>query len=1508
MKSLNMRKASGANNIISKMGPKVDLKPQAEAISPTLPPENKEVQKVKDELLQNICRIDREIALIEQQIQMKKKKKQLQEEAASRCKEFLESEEVPDMKQSTAEFIYAVNRKNASVTNNILSKMGPKVDLPLYKQPSDAPIYHDNKRNFALFKPRLILHFKKRHQARKIKEIYLAQRYDQLMQAWVKKVEKWENSPKKKAKDAKLREYFEKVFPELKRARDDKERLSSYPGKLVKWISRDGTRTGLPVYAKNDANVEQIMDGTHKQEEEDRKMRNLAVIPPMMVGPGQRSLKFVNKNGLITDCMKEYKERKFINVWTAQEKQIFKEKYLQHPKNFGLIASFLEKKNTMDCVEFYYRSKKSEHYKQNKDDDNCSISTCESVASTVIAPSDDEQMLLDNEENRDTDESGTASAASPKPLHLDDRDMRKNPKADSSRPHESSQYQMQGHDPRDMRDDPLDLRGPQSGAMNLSMRQPEGLPQASSSYSPNGGQHVGKSVLHPPNLINSTSSRLAKSPTSIYLSTQTSGSITDRTPVEPYPTHSLPSTSPCGSDLAKTASDKDLSNIAECIGSNWEMLAPFLIERNLTASVEQIKVDHKQIRQRVYYLLKKWHTQTNDPSLAHLFHSMYKASTSVTIDWNEIAYKLKVTIQDIQACNTGYQHLEQETGKQQASGETMDVEMSDYNEDNFKGIQHFEPMKGVQECRNSKGQFAYGIQLHKQGVPEITHENHGRVEGFQSSVDDSHLGMDGGQSSVDGGHIRMDVGLSSVDTGQSPVSRDRSSFDGGQRSFKNACLYDGRLLDLTQDIIENLRRENIEEIGKGSFGKVYKSESKSKDFGIHVVVKKVPLSDGLSARTIRREMITSRILHQFILPLLAAVQQPLPHGKREFWFVSPLCENGDLYEVLKHDRTVLQHDRTKQILKLNAQKRVKILLQVAVAIKYIHTAVPGVRAVIFHKDIASKNIVLDDMFNARLIDFGMAREENDMSTIAGGRLFYSHPNVGKESANESWDYYSFGVIVREMITTFGPEGQTPTHLKNMTSKVVKDNTYKDIWEYDHLENAHGKLNDIATELLRPNNWKVQGFTDNVIEELKKIYTVFGQSCILDVSEAEKGNACHSCMINTKTNQTSMNQKHSDNCSQKIEVCIACEKKSFLNPITCYCGTKLTPTIGHRWAALLVAGKDTTDTNRIKISKALVKDVKELEKLLTSLAPRVFGISKTNIRTVVPAAPDRLNDEEKLWPKVNESICYFSQRTDIDTMLIYISCHGARSNGSGDMKDFQFQLGSSPNDSISLYQFEKELERLVNIEKLIIVLDRCYPPLVRLEKRDRVYIQMNSCKQDQKAQMDNNGSLFTRFFIRGLKAKSEGKICSDNCQPCIDYWNRSKDFITIHNLYDYIKGHLNDQTPVYEPHLYDHSSNIAFYTGDRVEIQFSHKNSSKNIPLDHLKDMKELKKKLKEEFGQETDEVCIRRDTFRKDGQLLQNQVCDTIDKVMLAWVQRQRLDVTFNSQLNSKSSFLKVPL
>ena len=73
-------------------------------------------------------------------------------------------------------------------------------------------------------------------------------------------------------------------------------------------------------------------------------MRRYAVIPPMMLDARQRSLRFINNNGLIEDAKTEYQEAKLSNIWTEQEKAIFKEKYLLHPKSFAFIASFLERK------------------------------------------------------------------------------------------------------------------------------------------------------------------------------------------------------------------------------------------------------------------------------------------------------------------------------------------------------------------------------------------------------------------------------------------------------------------------------------------------------------------------------------------------------------------------------------------------------------------------------------------------------------------------------------------------------------------------------------------------------------------------------------------------------------------------------------------------------------------------------------------------------------------------------------------------------------------------------------------------------------------------------------------------------------------------------------------------------------------------------------------------------------------------------------------------------------
>ena len=50
----------------------------------------------------------------------------------------------------------------------------------------------------AMFKKRLLLSFKKKHQSQRIREKYLTERYDQLLQQWVKKVESIESKAKRR--------------------------------------------------------------------------------------------------------------------------------------------------------------------------------------------------------------------------------------------------------------------------------------------------------------------------------------------------------------------------------------------------------------------------------------------------------------------------------------------------------------------------------------------------------------------------------------------------------------------------------------------------------------------------------------------------------------------------------------------------------------------------------------------------------------------------------------------------------------------------------------------------------------------------------------------------------------------------------------------------------------------------------------------------------------------------------------------------------------------------------------------------------------------------------------------------------------------------------------------------------------------------------------------------------------------------------------------------------------
>uniref|UniRef100_A0A8C8FAK4 Nuclear receptor corepressor 2 n=1 Tax=Oncorhynchus tshawytscha TaxID=74940 RepID=A0A8C8FAK4_ONCTS len=306
----------------------------------------------KEELIQNMDRVDREITMVEQQIcKLRKKQQQLEEEAAKPQEPERSMISPPPSEakhRSLVQIIYDENR-----VSTITHTLG--MGTPLYNQPSDTKQYHDNIKINQAMRKKLIVYFKRRNHARKQWEQKFCQRYDHLMEAWEKKVERIENNPRRRAKESKVREYYEKQFPEIRKQRELQERMQSRAGQRGGGLASSA--------ARSEHEVSEIVDGISEQENTEKQMRQLAVIPPMLFDAEQQRIKFINMNGLMDDPMKVYKDRQVMNMWSEQEKDTFREKFIQHPKNFGLIASFLERKTVAECVLFYYLTKKNENYK-----------------------------------------------------------------------------------------------------------------------------------------------------------------------------------------------------------------------------------------------------------------------------------------------------------------------------------------------------------------------------------------------------------------------------------------------------------------------------------------------------------------------------------------------------------------------------------------------------------------------------------------------------------------------------------------------------------------------------------------------------------------------------------------------------------------------------------------------------------------------------------------------------------------------------------------------------------------------------------------------------------------------------------------------------------------------------------------------------------------------------------------------------------------------------------------
>ncbi|XP_020232486.1 MDIS1-interacting receptor like kinase 2 [Cajanus cajan] len=192
-------------------------------------------------------------------------------------------------------------------------------------------------------------------------------------------------------------------------------------------------------------------------------------------------------------------------------------------------------------------------------------------------------------------------------------------------------------------------------------------------------------------------------------------------------------------------------------------------------------------------------------------------------------------------------------------------------------------------------------------------------------------------------------------------------------------------------------------IGVGGQGCVYKATLPT---GQVVAVKKLhsfPNGEMLNLKAFTSEIqALTEIRHRNIMKLYGFCS----HSQISF-LVCELLEKGDVKKILKDDEQAIAFDWTK---------RVNVVKDVASALCYMHhDCTPP----IVHRDISSKNVLLDSDYVAHVSDFGTAKFLNPNSsnwTSFVGTFGYAPPELAYTmEVNEKCDVYSFGVLAWEIL-------------------------------------------------------------------------------------------------------------------------------------------------------------------------------------------------------------------------------------------------------------------------------------------------------------------------------------------------------------------------------------------------------------------------------------------------------------------------------------------------------------
>ncbi|KAH9295925.1 hypothetical protein KI387_039513, partial [Taxus chinensis] len=206
--------------------------------------------------------------------------------------------------------------------------------------------------------------------------------------------------------------------------------------------------------------------------------------------------------------------------------------------------------------------------------------------------------------------------------------------------------------------------------------------------------------------------------------------------------------------------------------------------------------------------------------------------------------------------------------------------------------------------------------------------------------------------------------------------------------------------EVVRNATDNFDGRNL--AGKRGFGDVYKGRLVD---GRTIAVKKLNGRQSTQAMDefVKEVELISSVRHRNLVRLLGCCT----HG-HERLLVYEFMSNNSLDKYLFGDaKNQLQWD-----------VRFSIVLGAARGLAYLHDD-SNVR--IIHRDIKAANILLDDKFQPRIADFGLAKffpeGETQVSTRIGGTIGYTAPEyVLQGQLSEKADVNSYGIVILEIVS------------------------------------------------------------------------------------------------------------------------------------------------------------------------------------------------------------------------------------------------------------------------------------------------------------------------------------------------------------------------------------------------------------------------------------------------------------------------------------------------------------